>query len=287
MKIAVMADIHSNHTALERCIAEAKQREAEEFIFLGDYLGELAYPERTLEILQALKEEYPCTFIRGNKEDYWIDHALGKHNDWEWKAGISGSGMLRYTYDRLTAEQIHAFEEMPITKLMKYEGMPDFVICHGSPFKVNESLREDYDYIDSLTRKLVTEVTVCGHFHIQSQYVRNGKRIINPGSVGVPLRSGGKTQFMMLYGNAGMWETEFITLDYDTDSAIREMDEENLSVQAPCWYRATRAVLQGRNVSQMAVLTEAYNLCVEIEGSADWRCIPEKYWQMALDEFGI
>ena len=287
MKIAVMADIHSNHTALERCIAEAKQREAEEFIFLGDYLGELAYPERTLEILQALKEEYLCTFIRGNKEDYWIDHALGKNNDWEWKAGTSGSGMLRYTYDRLTPEQIHSFEEMPITKLMKYDGMPEFVICHGSPFKANESLREDYDYIDSLTQKLETELTICGHFHIQSQYVRNGKRIINPGSVGVPLKSGGKTQFMLLYGNAGIWEPEFITLDYDTDRAIREMDEENLSVQAPGWYRATKAVLQGKNVSQMVVLTKAYDLCRETEGNADWRCIPEKYWQMALDKFGI
>ncbi len=179
MKIAIMADIHSNHTALERCITEAKQRDAEEFIFLGDYLGELAYPERTLEILQRLNAEYPCTFIKGNKEDYWIDHKAGRHKDWEWKERTSGSGMLRYTFDRLRQEQISAFEEMPFTKRMKYDGMPDFVICHGSPFKVNESLREDYDYIDSLTKKLETELTICGHFHIQSQYIRNGKRVIN------------------------------------------------------------------------------------------------------------
>lgn len=287
MKIAVMADIHSNHIALERCIAEAKYRDAEEFIFLGDYLGELAYPERTLELLQALKAEYPCTFIKGNKENYWIDHMAGMHSDWEWKAGTSGSGMLRYTYDRLLPDQIHAFEEMPFTKLMKYDGMPDFVICHGSPFKVNESLREDYDYIDSLTQRLETELTICGHFHIQSQYIKNGKRIVNPGAVGVPLKSGGKTQFMMLYDNAGIWESEFITLEYDVDRAIREMDEEKLSEQAPAWYRVTKAVLIGKNVSQIAVLTKACELCEEEKGSVDWRCIPEKYWQMALNEYRI
>lgn len=287
MKIAVMADIHSNHIALERCIAEAKHRGVEEFLFLGDYLGELAYPERTLGILQILKEEYPCTFIKGNKENYWIDHEAGKHYDWEWKGGTSGSGMLRYTYDRLLPEQIHAFEEMPFTKLMKYDGMPDFVICHGSPFKVNESLREDYDYIDSITKKLETELTICGHFHIQSNYTRNGKRIINPGAVGVPLKSGGKTQFMLLYSNEEVWETEFITLEYDVDRVIREMDEENLSVQAPGWYRVTKAVLLGKNVSQWAVLTKACNLCEETEGNVDWRCIPETYWQMALNEYGI
>ncbi|MCR5801981.1 MAG: metallophosphatase family protein [Lachnospiraceae bacterium] len=287
MQIAVMADIHSNHIALERCLSEAKKRGSEEFLFLGDYLGELAYPERTLEILKSLKEEYPCTFIRGNKENYWIDHEKGKHADWQWVEGTSGSGILRYTYDRLTHDQIMAFDEMPIMKMMKYDGMPDFVICHGSPFKVNESLREDYDYIDELTKKLETELTICAHFHIQSEYVRNGKRVVNPGAVGVPLKSGGKTQFMMLHDNSNLWETEFITLEYDVDKAIKELDEENLSVKAPGWYRVTKAVLQGKNVSQFAVLARSCELCEENEGSVDWRNVPEKYWNMALDEFGI
>ena len=44
MRIAVMADIHSNHIALEKCIEEAKRKGAEEFLFLGDYIGELAHP---------------------------------------------------------------------------------------------------------------------------------------------------------------------------------------------------------------------------------------------------
>ena len=90
MNIAVLADIHSNHVALETCIAEAKKRHAEEFLLLGDYLGELAYPERTLELLEKIRKEYSCTFIRGNKEDYWINHKNGNHGDWVWKAGASG-----------------------------------------------------------------------------------------------------------------------------------------------------------------------------------------------------
>ena len=287
MKIAVMADIHSNHIALEKCIEEAKRKGAEEFLFLGDYIGELAYPEKTLEILVETEKTYPCTFIRGNKEDYWIDHKKGKHKDWNWEMGKSGSGMLKYSYDRLSAEQIDWFEEMPITKVMQYKDMPAFVICHGSPFKVNESLREDYDYIDDLTEKLETELTICGHFHIQSEYIRNGKRVVNPGAVGVPLKSGGNTQFMILYDKEGSWETEFITLTYDVDSAIHEMDEEKLFEQAPAWYRVTKAVLRGDNVSHRAVLSKACELFEQSEGKADWRNIPEKYWKIALEEYGI
>jgi len=287
MKIAVMADIHSNHVALERCIDEAKRLGTEEFLFLGDYIGEMAYPERTLECLAKLKKEYPCTLIRGNKENYWIDHKNGKHNDWIWKAGTSGSGMLQYSYAHLTDTQIQEFEKMPISKTMQYDNMPPFVICHGSPFKVNESLREDYDYIDALTERLETELTICGHFHIQTKYVRGGKRIINPGSVGTPLKSNGKAQFMMLFACGGMWETEFHTLTYDVEKTIQEMDEENLSVQAPGWYRVAKAVLLGKDVSQFQILSKACELCEKEEGKVDWRCVPEKYWNLALEAFGI
>ena len=80
MKIAVLADIHGNHIALEACIDEAKKYGAEEYLFLGDYLGELAYPEKTMNILDQMKKEFPCTFIRGNKENYWIDEMVSRSN---------------------------------------------------------------------------------------------------------------------------------------------------------------------------------------------------------------
>ena len=45
IKIAVLADIHSNHIALETCLKEAQKREVEQYLFLGDYLGEMALME--------------------------------------------------------------------------------------------------------------------------------------------------------------------------------------------------------------------------------------------------
>ena len=287
MKLAVLADIHSNHIALEACLAEAEQCRAEAFLFLGDYLGELAYPGKTLELLEKVRQRYPCAFIRGNKEDYWIDHQNGKHGDWTWTAGSSGSGMLAYVYDRLAPEQIRAFERMPVSMTMRYPGLPAFVICHGSPWKTNESMREDYDYIDELTKRLETELTVCAHFHIQGQYTRNGKRIVNPGAVGVPLRSGGQTQFMLLAGAGGQWETEFKTLPYDREKAIREMDGENLSAQAPGWYRITKEVLRNGTATHLMTLKKAQELYERHTGIRDWKNIPETYWNMALAELGI
>ena len=287
MRIAVMADIHSNHIALETCFAEAQGRHAEEFIFLGDYLGDLAYPHKTLEFLDEIKQRYPCTFIHGNKEDYWIQHKNGKHGDWVWEAGRSGSGMLAYVYGHLAPEQIECFEKMPVSLKMHYQGYPDFVICHGSPWKTNESLREDYDYIDELTKRLETELTICAHFHIQSKYTRNGKLVVNPGAVGIPLRSNGQAQFMMLTGINGKWETEFITLPYDRERAIREMDEEKLSEQAPGWYRITKDVLRNGSAGHRKTLQKAQELYEQHTGINDWKNIPETYWNMALEEMKV
>ena len=287
MRIAVMAGIHSNHIALEACIAEAKQRHAEEFLFLGDYLGELAYPEKTLELLGWIRSQYPCAFIRGNKEEYWINHKNGKHGDWVWESGKSGSGMLAYVYGRLTPEQIEEFERMPISMVMRYYGLPSFTICHGSPWKANESMREDYDYIDALTKRLETDLTICAHFHIQSQYTRNGKIVVNPGAVGVPLRSDGHTQFMMLTGKDGKWEKEFITLPYDRERVIQEMDEEKLSEQAPGWYRITKDVIRNRNATHLMTLQKAQELYEQHTGINDWKNIPEKYWNLALAEMNV
>ncbi|MCR5033075.1 MAG: metallophosphatase family protein [Lachnospiraceae bacterium] len=287
MKIAVLADIHSNHIALEKCLEQAKLMGAEVFLFLGDYVGEMPCPEKTLEILEAVKKEYPCTFIRGNKEDYWIDHKKGKHFDWIWESGKSSSGMLRYAYDRLTPAQIDAFEAMPIAKTMEYPDMPSFTICHGSPFQVNESLRPDLPHNDELTKRLENRMTICAHFHQQVEYMKNGKWVINPGSVGMPLYSDGKAQFMMLFDRGGIWEKEFISRSYDVEKAIAEMDEERLGIQAPAWYRVTKAVLNGFAVSQARVLDLAFRLCEQAEGKANWKDIPEKYWDMALNEYGI
>lgn len=287
MKIAVLADIHGNHIALEACIDEAKKYGAEEYLFLGDYLGELAYPEKTMNILDQMKKEFPCTFIRGNKENYWIDHKSGKNRDWVWSSGSSSTGTLKYVYDHLAAGQIEEFAKMPISKRLEYPGLPTFTICHGSPWKVNESMREDYDYIDDLTVRLETELTVCAHYHIQSKYQRNGHTVINPGAVGVPLRSGGRTQFMMMSGNAGEWKEGFITLSYDVDRAIQEMDAEHLSEQAPGWYRITKQVLKGGPVTHITVLSRAVELYQQDTGIQNWKNIPEKYWNIALDEFGL
>lgn len=56
LKIAVLSDIHGNYVALQKCLDYAINIGVDAFVFLGDYLGELAYPQKTMDILYSIKE---------------------------------------------------------------------------------------------------------------------------------------------------------------------------------------------------------------------------------------
>lgn len=286
IETAILADIHSNYEAFKTCVEEAERKNIHDYIFLGDYLGDLACPKKTLSLIKKLKNKYHCIFIRGNKEDYWINHR--KNKDEVWESGKSGTGMLCYNYENLTDDDIDFFEAMPISKLIKCEGYPDFTVCHGSPFNIGQSLRQDYDYNDELTAKLPAKLTICGHFHYRADYTKHGNRVINPGSVGVALGTGGgRAEFMILRGINGNWEPEFFSLPYDVEKAIADMDKEELYIKAPCWYRVTKHIIREGTDSFVQVLTKAHTLYLEETGGDVWQDIPEEYWERALKKFGI
>lgn len=284
MKIGVLSDIHGNYAALGRCVDYALEHGCDRFILLGDYLGELAYPQRTMEYLYALAQKYPCEFVRGNKEDYWINHADGDGN--EWRDGDSTTGALLYTYSRLTKEDMAFYRSLPIAKRLEYENLPPVTICHGSPFKTNCKLLTGDPKTYELLEKNDTDIILCGHTHYQGKIVHKGRLILNGGSVGVPLGSGGKTQFLILEGieEENRWQDEFVTLEYDSARTVRELYEERLFEHAPAWTLCSEKMLSDGKNAHGTVLARAMELCREKEGRCVWPSVPEKYWEQAVKE---
>lgn len=283
MRIAVLADIHGNHAALEACLAHAEQQGAEAYWFLGDYVGELPCPERTMACLYAWAETHDCTFIRGNKENYW----LGALDTSLWQRGSSTTGVLWYMNQRITVRDRAFFAGLPIARVMEIPGLPAVTICHGSPRAVGECLVPPGDTAQDSMEAAATPLILCGHRHRQAWFEHAGRRAVNPGSVGVSLESGGKAEYMLLEGVDGAWQETMVRLDYDVEQIIREMREEDLFSIAPCWMRVTVGVLRGMNVSQAAALRRTMALCEQGEGVCEWPDIPEKYWEMTCRELGV
>ncbi|OPJ57633.1 metallophosphoesterase family protein [Clostridium oryzae] len=282
MDIAVLADIHGNYIALERCLEYAFSRNISTFLFLGDYIGELAYPERTMKILYDINERYKCYFIKGNKEDYWLKYrACGEKG---WKDRNSASGSLLYAYKCLTSRDLDFFTQLEAVQKIKISEMAAITICHGSPNKINEKMLPDDDRTFEVMNSVKTSTILCGHTHIQRKIVHNEKCVLNPGSVGVSLFSEGKTQFLILHGNGEVWSEEFISLEYDVDRVIRDMHAVKLDEHAPYWCLLTENILRGGNVSHGKILSRAMEICREENGTCVWPNIPEKCWAQAVNE---
>lgn len=280
MKIAVLSDIHGNHIAFKRCIDYCLLQGITRFAFLGDYVGDFAYPQKTMQMLYDLNDTYECTFLKGNKEDYW----LGFHAGWNitWKECDSTTGTLLYNYKNLTQKDLDFFDEMPIVQTLKVDGYPSITLCHGSPRRNTEHLSTNEPATLEVLEECPNELLICGHTHVQFLYEHQGKTLVNPGSVGSPIGHERLTQFLILNGENGSWNPQLITLTFDTEAVLAELNEEKMEIRAPYWTHITKRILQGEHITHSEVLAQAMRLCKMEKGFCNWPDVPEKYWEMAL-----
>ncbi|MBQ6787289.1 MAG: metallophosphoesterase family protein [Lachnospiraceae bacterium] len=296
MEIAVMADIHGNYVALERCMEFCRRRGIDTYFFLGDYAGELAYPERAMDMLFEIKEKNQCYFVRGNKEDYWKDyHARGETG---WKEYDSTTGSLYYTYYQLSQKSMDFYDMLPIRQKVKIGNFPEMTICHGSPYKTNEKLLPDKERTVEIMKQNDTNVILCGHTHIQGSIENEGRCVLNAGALGVSLFAEGKAQFMILSDDIASedvslrWNRKeelgikyaFLSLSYDVERVIQDLHVAGLNQYAPCWCKVTEYLLRKGDVAHGFVLNRAMELCEKAEGECIWPYIPEKYWEQAVRE---
>lgn len=164
--------------------------------------------------------------------------------------------------------------------------MQDIMLCHGSPYRVNEHMVPGAERTKEIVEQSGQKLILCGHTHKQAVYEYKGKRVLNPGSVGSSLGSGGKAQFLLLDEGRADSVYELLSLDYDVDTVIRELYEEEVDKHAPYWCYVTENSLRtgNSNASHGKVLARAMALCESREGSCNWPNIAEKYMKQAVEE---
>lgn len=282
MKIAVLSDIHGNYAAFQTCLDYAIKQGIQIFFFLGDYVAEFPYPQRTMEMLYDMRQKYECYFIRGNKEDYWLDRRYNPNC--VWKNGNHTVGAMEYTYQNITEHELAFYQELPICMEVHFEGAETLMLCHGSPERNNQKMLTE----DAETKRIIEECTckyiLCGHTHGQMTLEHAGKVLWNPGAVGVPKQSCGKTQFMILHQRDTEWDPEFISLEYEKEDVLRELQECGLEQRAPYWTQVTRHLLQAGENTHSRALFYAMDLDAAENGSTIWYNVPDKYWIKAITD---
>jgi predicted phosphodiesterase len=157
MRIAFLADIHSNRQALDACLAHAARRHVDHYVFLGDLIGYGADPCYVIDRIALLASEGAVV-------------VLGNHD-----AAIIGStdGMNDYARDAAlwTFHQLDAAQRAFIARLPLSVAEEDRLYVHSEA-----ASPRSWNYVTTAAeaeqslRTTAQRLTLCGHVHRPQLY---------------------------------------------------------------------------------------------------------------------
>ena len=272
-RAAVFSDIHSNYQAFRACFEDAKAHGADCFLFLGDYVSDLAQPRNCLDLVYEICALYPTVCLRGNRERYMLEHEAGLSH---FTQG-SKSGSLLFTFEQLTQRDLDFFRSLPVCTRIEINGVP-VEISHA--FKEND--RCYFESSDAKIMEIFTQME-CGFLltgHSHRQYIRHhgGKTIINPGSIGVPMDSGGLSQYALLDAHDGTLDCILRSVPYNLAATVHAQFESGLVDYAKYWALSVlQDVITGKEC--------AINLLQQVSRLGD--VYSEENWQAAALRSGL
>jgi predicted phosphodiesterase len=203
---ALLFDVHGNVGALEAVLADARGAGAESFVLGGDYALFGAWPAETVAVLRDLD----AVWIRGNGERWTADPA-GTPNQELIQRAISDSR------ERLGDVLVKELAALPSE--IRLDGV---LVCHASPKSDVETFGpEPGDQDEALLDRCPDRTIVFGHSHLQFSRPAGDRRLVNPGSVGMPL-DGDRRSAYALWRDDGSFEARRVEYDWAAYAAELE-----------------------------------------------------------------
>lgn len=278
MRYLVLGDIHSNYVALEKCIYSEINNGFDGIIMTGDYISDCPFPQKTLRTIYELKKNFPLWLIKGNREDYQIMHAKGKLPFWTQN---SSTGSLLYTYQNLLKSDIRFFEMLDSKKVIKLENGKNILLFHGTPTTnrvgIDRNTLDAKNYIENCDEKMI----LCAHTHKQFIYKVNGKTLVNPGSIGLPLESSGDLQYAIIEWRDNQWHAELKTLCYDKNLILKDFQKSGLEDMAPIYVKVIKEELKTGIDYMPQTLKVAQQIMHEHTFKGNILNLPEECWEIA------
>lgn len=229
MRFAAIADVHGNCAALEAVLADIAALGVTDIVNLGDHVSGPLEARRTAELL--MERDFPS--IRGDQDRLLVEMS---------RAGTA----KRHDYDQLDRKHFDWLASLPST--MRYRD--DVFLCHATPSDDAaywlERVTEDgvvhaspIAAVEDEAAGIAASLFLCGHTHLPRVVrLRDGRLVVNPGSVGCPGYEYGKPVphvvqagtpdacYAILERTAARWSVTFRYVPYD-HLAMAEMAERN------------------------------------------------------------
>lgn len=219
MKIAVLSDIHANLQALEAVLADCEKQGADRFWLLGDYVDYGADPAKVVERISALRAD--C-IIAGNH-----DAALYLPSV---RSSATPHGKQSFLYTKqLVLEnpgQFALLQEIS-ARPTQYLAERKTLLVHGTPedpYWGKFLPGEDAGPLFSAMEQLDARLMVMGHSHVGFLFSKDGRTILNPGSVGQPRDGCPHASYLIVENDSFL----FRRVVYDVDRAAGAIQRAGL-----------------------------------------------------------
>lgn len=206
-KIAILADVHGNETALKAVLADCKKERITDYWFLGDLIMPGPGASSLFNLIQSVK---PTVFLKGNWEDCFLA-GLGSEIDVDEPMDIYIATLAHYLKQNLTAADLTLIKDLPLATVQEINGLK-ISLTHNLPTKNYGPALMPNQKQENFEQLFTEEVDIAIYAHVHHQLMRYSNQdqlIINPSSIGQPFTH---------------WPT--LQKDLRAQYAILEIDEE-------------------------------------------------------------
>ncbi|MEW6659759.1 MAG: metallophosphoesterase family protein [Thermodesulfobacteriota bacterium] len=236
MRLAIIADIHSNLEALESVLGAIRGEEVEAVLNLGDLVGYNASPNECLELILQTSN---LVNLAGNHDLALLEPERAQNFN-----------IIAYQALIWSREQIHPgllkfLQAMPLTQELGGR----FLACHGTPTSTDTYIAYHFQgkrVFKEMAKQTKLRVCFFGHTHRRALWIRDirgtvaskeirqpkvvlereAHYLINPGSVGQPRDGNPEAAYAIFDGEE--FSIHFKSVPYDIAGAQRRILDAGL-----------------------------------------------------------
>jgi predicted phosphodiesterase len=230
MKIAVLADIHGNLPALQTVVAHIDQWRPDEVVVAGDVVNRGPRPLECLQIIEEKKRRAGWLVVRGNHEDYVINHTRPN-------APRSGPEFEIYRTSYWTLNQLNgqvgSLKDLPFQISLSAPDGGEIRTVHASMHNNRDGIFPDTT--DEYLRQQIAPppAAICvGHTHQALTRFIDDTLVVNAGSVGMPFDGDNRAAYAQLTWHNNQLLANIIRLEYDNDRMDRDFFETGFAPDA-------------------------------------------------------
>ena len=216
--LALLADVHGNTPALRAVLTELDALGVGEIVVAGDMVGFGPEPDVVVDLLR----ERGARMIRGNHEkDYVAPYGTAAMPAW-WATSPRLS-FARWSMARIGAERRAYLAALPDRLDLDATAS----VFHGSPRHVRDAVLPWSDPADlaAMYAGDPCRLAFMGHTHRPAIHDLPERRLVNCGSVGLPL-DGDPRACYVLADPADGWRVEHRRVAYDVEATIALYDDD-------------------------------------------------------------